>query len=87
MQTYYTKWYSPSVGREMEIKVYGHAGRPVLFIPCQDGRFFDFENYRMTDAWAPWIESGQCFPSTRWIRKRIPRPTTRTTASAATKRG
>ena len=33
MQTYYTKWYSPSVGREMEIKVYGHAGRPVLFIP------------------------------------------------------
>ena len=60
MQTYYTKWFSPSVGREMEIKVYGHAGRPVLFIPCQDGRFFDFENYHMTDAWAPWIESGQC---------------------------
>lgn len=60
MQTYYTKWYSPSVGRDMEIKVYGHGGRPVLFIPCQDGRFYDFENYKMTDAWAPWIESGQC---------------------------
>ena len=60
MQTYYTKWYSPSVGRDMEIKVYGHSGRPVLFIPCQDGRFYDFENYKMTDAWAPWIESGQC---------------------------
>ena len=44
----------------MEIKVYGHGGRPVLFIPCQDGRFYDFENYKMTDAWAPWIESGQC---------------------------
>ncbi|MGN0778681.1 MAG: esterase family protein [Aristaeellaceae bacterium] len=60
MQTYYTKWYSPSVGREMEIKVYGHAGRPVLFIPCQDGRFYDFENYKMTDVWAPWIENGEC---------------------------
>ena len=60
MQTYYTKWYSPSVGRDMEIQVYGHGGRPVLFIPCQDGRFYDFENYKMTDAWAPWIESGQC---------------------------
>ncbi len=60
MQTYYTKWYSPSLNRDMEIKVYGHAGRPVLFIPCQNGRFFDFENYKMTDAWAPWIESGQC---------------------------
>ena len=60
VQTYYTKWYSPSLGRDMEIKVWGHAGRPVLFIPCQDGRFFDFENYKMTDTWAPWIESGRC---------------------------
>ncbi|HIT63029.1 MAG TPA: esterase family protein [Candidatus Ventrimonas merdavium] len=59
MHTDYRKWYSPSLGREMECKVYGHGGRPVLFIPCQDGRFFDFENYRMTDAWAPWIDGGQ----------------------------
>ena len=43
----------------MELKVYGHAGQPMLFIPCQDGRFFDFENYRMADTCAPWIESGQ----------------------------
>ena len=60
MHTHYTKWYSPALGRDMEIKVWGHSGRPVLFIPCQDGRFFDFENYKMTDTWAPWIESGQC---------------------------
>lgn len=60
MQTYYTKWFSPALGRDMEIKVWGHAGRPVLFVPCQDGRFYDFENYKMTDVWAPWIESGQC---------------------------
>jgi esterase/lipase superfamily enzyme len=59
VQTYYTKWFSPRLNRDMEIKVYGHAGRPVLFIPCQDGRFYDFENYKMTDVWAPWIESGQ----------------------------
>jgi len=43
----------------MECKVYGHAGRPVLFIPCQDGRFFDFENFHMTDTWAPWIDAGK----------------------------
>jgi len=60
VQTNYTKWYSPALGRDMEIKVWGHAGRPVLFIPCQDGRFFDFENYKMTETWGPWIESGQC---------------------------
>ncbi len=60
MQTYYTKWHSPNIGREMEIKVYGHAGRPILFIPCQDGRFFDFESFHMDSVFAPWIESGQC---------------------------
>ena len=59
METQYFKNYSPALGRDMECKVYGHAGRPVLFIPCQDGRFFDFENFHMTDVWAPWIESGQ----------------------------
>lgn len=59
MKTQYFKDYSPALGREMECKVYGHAGKPFLFIPCQDGRFFDFENYKMAEVWSPWIESGQ----------------------------
>lgn len=59
METSYIKHYSHSLGRDMECKIYGHAGRPVLFIPCQDGRFFDFENFKMTEVFAPWIESGQ----------------------------
>ena len=60
MEVQYFKQWSPALGRDMECKVYGHAGRPVLFIPCQDGRFFDFENFNMTDTWSPWIESGKC---------------------------
>ncbi len=60
MEVQYFKQWSQALGRDMECKVYGHGGRPVLFIPCQDGRFFDFENFSMTDTWAPWIESGKC---------------------------
>ena len=59
MEIQYFKQYSPALGRDMECKVYGHAGRPVLFIPCQDGRFFDFENFSMTNVWAPWIDAGE----------------------------
>ena len=59
MQMHYEKWYSPVLGREMEIKVYGCSGKPVLYVPCQNGRFFDFENFGMIDAWAPFLESGQ----------------------------
>ncbi len=59
MEVVYYKEYSQSLGREMEWKRYGSKGRPVLFIPCQNGRFYDFENYQMADVWAPWINSGQ----------------------------
>lgn len=59
MQMQYHKQYSPVLGREMEYKVYGHAGTPVLFIPCQNGRFFDFEDFHMAEEWAPWIDSGR----------------------------
>ena len=41
MEMQYFKEYSPELGRDMECKLYGHAGRPMLYIPCQDGRFFD----------------------------------------------
>ncbi len=59
METQYFREYSPALDRDMELKVYGHAGRPVLFIPCQNGRFYDFENYHMADVWRPWIDAGQ----------------------------
>ena len=60
MKIEYRKHYSTHLGREMEYKIYGHAGKPVLFIPCQAGRFWDFESFKMTDYWAKWIEAGQC---------------------------
>ena len=57
--SHYFKEYSHALGREMEFEVYGFGGKPCIVFPCQNGRFFDFENYHMTDTWAPWIESGQ----------------------------
>ena len=59
MHTEYYKEYSPALGREMELKVYGHGGQPVLFIPCQNGRFFDFENFGLTGSFGPYIDSGR----------------------------
>ena len=57
---YYRHW-SGHLNREMEFKVYGSgSGKAVLFIPCQGGRFFDFEGFNMHDTWSPWIESGKC---------------------------
>ena len=41
--TYYKEW-SAVLDREMEFKVYGHGGVPVLALPARGGRFYDWEN-------------------------------------------
>lgn len=59
MEVRYYKGYSYNLNREMEFKVYGHRGKPVLFIPCQAGRFYDFENFHMDDVFRPYIDAGE----------------------------
>ncbi len=59
MLTRYYKEYSYFLDREIEFKVYGHAGRPILIFPCQSGRFFDWEDRHMCDIAAPWIDAGK----------------------------
>ncbi len=59
MNVEYYKEYSFNLGRDMEFKVYGHSGRPILVFPSQDGKFYDYENNGMVDAAKDFIESGK----------------------------
>lgn len=59
MKTEWFKEYSSNLGRDMEFQVYGHAGKPVLVFPSQDGRWFDYANNGMIDAAAPYIDAGR----------------------------
>ena len=59
MQIRYYKEYSRYLDRFMEFKVYGHAGRPIIILPCQSGRFYDWEDRNMCNLAAPWIDSGK----------------------------
>lgn len=43
----------------MEFKVYGYRGKRILVFPAQDGRFFDFENFGMTDTVRGYLEQGK----------------------------
>lgn len=58
MYTAYHKHYSHFLNREMEFKVYGHAGKSFLVFPAQDGHFYDFENFMMVEAASWYIENG-----------------------------
>ena len=59
MQYEEISWYSPSVNREMRIRIYGHFGMPVIAFPCQGKQSDDFSNNGMIDALAPLINDGR----------------------------
>ncbi len=59
MNSEYHKWWSPSLGQDMEMKVYGWYGKPLLVFPAQGGRFYEFEDFGMIEVCAPFIEAGK----------------------------
>jgi esterase/lipase superfamily enzyme len=58
MNVEYHRWWSRSLGHDMELKVYGHAGKPVVVFPCQGGRFFEYEDFGMVEACRSFVEGG-----------------------------
>ncbi len=58
MNIEYRRAFSRHLGQDMELKMYGHAGKPVIVFPCQGGRFFEYEDFGMVEACRPFIEKG-----------------------------
>jgi esterase/lipase superfamily enzyme len=58
MQREYVKWWSPSLGRDMEMLVFGFGGTPILVFPSSMGRFFEWEDFRMIEALSHQINQG-----------------------------
>jgi esterase/lipase superfamily enzyme len=58
MHRNYHRWHSPSLGRDMELLVFGHAGARVLVFPTSLGRFFEWEDRGMIGALGDQINNG-----------------------------
>lgn len=79
MNREYHKWWSPRLGREMELLLFGHAGLPVLVFPTSRGRFHEFEDRGLIAAVAHKIEAGHihlcCLDSVdaeSWYNRSVP---------------
>ena len=59
MNDYYVKEYSWIMDREMEHAVFGDSGKLCFAFAPQSGHTYDFRNFGMVDAVAPWIEAGK----------------------------
>ena len=58
VQRDYIKEYSHSLGRDMELLHFGHAGRPLLVFPTSMGRFFQWEDFGLVSGLSDHIEAG-----------------------------
>lgn len=53
------RWYSPSLDRDMALKVYGHWGQPIIVFPTSRGSYLDYEGMGMVSAIASFIDGGR----------------------------
>jgi esterase/lipase superfamily enzyme len=54
----YQRWHSPSLQRDLELLVFGHAGARVLAFPPARGRFYDWEDHGLVAALGGHLEQG-----------------------------
>lgn len=79
MQREYHKWYSDSLGRDMELLVFGTGGRPVVAFPTSMGRFYQNEDFSLVTTLTERIEAGElhlvCVDSVdteSWYNRHVP---------------
>lgn len=58
MNREYHRWYSPSLGQDMELLIFGHAGARLLVFPTSKGKFYEWEDRQMTAALGEHLERG-----------------------------
>src|SRR3954468_1661139 len=58
MHREHRRWFSPSLGRDMELLMFGHAGARVLVFPTSQGRFYEWEDRGMVGALADYLSNG-----------------------------
>lgn len=51
-------WYSPSLGRNMEMLVFGHGGKPIILFPTSMGRHFQNKDFGLIGAAQWFVDNG-----------------------------
>ena len=79
MNREYHSWFSPSLNRDMDLLVFGHAGARMIVFPTSMGRFFQWEDTGMIAALGERIEQGHLqlfcvdsFDAESWYAKYLP---------------
>jgi len=52
-------WWSPALRQDMELRVYGRGGKPVVVFPSSGGSVHEYQDFGMVEAVRPFVESGR----------------------------
>ncbi|MGK0453603.1 MAG: esterase/lipase superfamily enzyme [Paraglaciecola sp.] len=58
MKENYHKWYSPTLNKDIEMLVFGHAGYPVVLFPTTSGRFYECRDFKLIESAKWFLEEG-----------------------------
>ncbi len=58
MKEDYHKWYSPTLNKDIEMLVFGHAGYPVVLFPTTSGRFYECRDFKLIESAKWFLEEG-----------------------------
>ena len=58
MKEEHVKWYSPTLGRETEMLIFGHAGKPVIIYPTSMGSYHQNRDFHLIDAVSWFVDNG-----------------------------
>ncbi|MCC7358342.1 MAG: esterase family protein [Anaerolineales bacterium] len=58
MNREYHRWYSPSLNRDMELLIFGHAGARLLVFPTSLGKYYEWEDRGMIGVLGEHLERG-----------------------------
>lgn len=53
------EWFSPALGKEMPVAVYGHYGPALLMIPTAAADYLEYERFELIAALRPLIDAGK----------------------------
>ncbi|TXD52911.1 MULTISPECIES: esterase family protein [unclassified Polaribacter] len=58
MKEDYHKWYSPTLNKDIEMLVFGHAGYPLVLFPTTSGRFYECRDFKLIESAKWFLEEG-----------------------------
>lgn len=58
MKEEYFKWYSPTLSKDIEMLVFGHAGYPVILFPTTGGQFYECKDRGLIESARWFLEQG-----------------------------